>query len=106
MQKLGIYAKERNIKLGIEILNRFETSFLNTAEQAIHLCEKIQNPNVGLHLDPFHMNIEEKDPLMAIKRAKGYSFHFHISENDRGIIGQGNINWKTSYVEWKVFKEQ
>lgn len=89
------YAKKRNIKLAIEPLNRFETDFINTVEQGLELIERIDYTNVGLLLDVFHMNIEEKDSALAIRSAGGKLFHFHACSNDRGTPGTGQINWKS-----------
>ena len=65
------YANERGIKLAIEPLNRFETDLINTVDQGLRLVDDIAAPNVGLLLDTFHMNIEEKDLPAAIGRARG-----------------------------------
>jgi D-psicose/D-tagatose/L-ribulose 3-epimerase len=89
------YAKERNIKLAIEPLNRFETDFINTVEQGLELVERIGYANVGLLLDVFHMNIEEKDSALAIRSAGEKLFHFHACSNDRGTPGSGQLNWES-----------
>jgi len=86
-------AGEEGIKLAIEPLNRFETDLINTVEQGLDLISRIDRPNVGLLLDTFHMNIEEKDWAAAIRQAGSKIFHFHASENDRGTPGKGLINW-------------
>tara|TARA_Y100000780_G_scaffold79223_1_gene71758 strand:- start:17 stop:457 length:441 start_codon:yes stop_codon:yes gene_type:complete len=84
---------EQNIKLGIEPLNRYETDFINTVDEGLKLCELIDHPNVGLLLDVYHMNIEEKNICQSIEKAKDKLFHFQVAENDRGIPGTGSINW-------------
>lgn len=88
------YAGERGVGLGIEPLNRFETDMVNTVAQGIELCSRIGRDNVGLLLDTFHMNIEEKDIPAAIRSAKGVVRHFHACENDRGAPGSGHVAWK------------
>ncbi len=85
--------EEKNIKLAIEPLNRYETDFINTVEEGLHLCKLVDHTNVGLLLDVYHMNIEEKNIISSIKKAKEKIFHFHVAENDRGIPGSGNINF-------------
>ena len=83
------------VRIAVEPLNRFETDLINTAEQCERLVNDIGEPNVGFHLDTFHMNIEEKDTHAAILRSKGRLFHFHACENDRGAPGSGrNIDWE------------
>ncbi len=93
LRKAGDYAGEHGVKLAIEPLNRFETDFINTVEQGLELLDQIARPNVGLLLDTFHMNIEEKDIAAAIRRAGSKIFHFHACENDRGTPGTGHVEW-------------
>jgi D-psicose/D-tagatose/L-ribulose 3-epimerase len=87
------YAKDRGIKLAIEPLNRFETDLINTVDQGLRLVDDIGAPNVGLLLDTFHMNIEEKDIPSAIGRAAGRIVEFHASSNDRGTPGEDHLPW-------------
>lgn len=87
------YAAERGVRLAMEPLNRFETDLVNTVEQGLDLCERIGAENVGLLLDTFHMNIEEKSIPEAIHAAGSRVFHFHACENDRGAPGSGHIEW-------------
>jgi D-psicose/D-tagatose/L-ribulose 3-epimerase len=93
LRKAGDYAGERNVQLALEPLNRFETDFINTAEQGLELVDCIGNSNIGLLLDTFHMNVEEKDSGEAIRKAGARIFHFHACENDRGTPGTGQVNW-------------
>jgi D-psicose/D-tagatose/L-ribulose 3-epimerase len=87
------YAGERGLRLGMEPLNRFETDLVNTVEQGLDLCDRIGAENVGLLLDTFHMNIEEKDVGAAIRAAGDRIVVFHACENDRGTPGAGHIDW-------------
>jgi|YelNatPaOPRAMG01_1025707.scaffolds.fasta_scaffold01919_22 D-psicose/D-tagatose/L-ribulose 3-epimerase len=87
------YAKSYGVSLGAEPVNRFETYFLNTAEDAVRLCKDVGEPNMKVHLDTFHMNIEEKNFYDPIKTAGKLLNHFHCCENDRGIPGTGHVNW-------------
>jgi D-psicose/D-tagatose/L-ribulose 3-epimerase len=87
------YAGERGVALAIEPLNRFETDLVNTTEQGVRLCRDIGADNVGLLLDTFHMNIEEKDIGAAIRQAGPYLRHFHACENDRAAPGTGHVEW-------------
>jgi D-psicose/D-tagatose/L-ribulose 3-epimerase len=93
LQDVGGYAAERGVALAIEPLNRFETDLVNTTDQGIELCRDIACANVGLLLDTFHMNIEEKQIGEAIRRAGPLIRHFHACENDRGAPGSGHIDW-------------
>jgi D-psicose/D-tagatose/L-ribulose 3-epimerase len=93
LAEVADYAGERDVKLALEPLNRFETHLINTVEQAMELIELVDAPNIGMVLDTFHMNIEEKDLGAAIRRAGDRVFAFQASENDRGTPGSGNIDW-------------
>ncbi len=87
------YAAERGVRLAIEPLNRFETDFLNTVEQAMTFLSRVDRENVGLLLDTFHMNIEEVSIPDALRRAGSKVFHFHASANDRGTPGRDHLPW-------------
>jgi D-psicose/D-tagatose/L-ribulose 3-epimerase len=93
LHELAAYAGERGISLALEPLNRFENDMLNTVAQGLDMCAEIDAENVGLLLDTFHMNIEEKDVGAAVIEARGRVFHFHTSENDRGAPGSGHVSW-------------
>ena len=80
--------------LCVEPLNRFETSFLNLASQAIEVVDRVDSPACGLLLDTFHMNIEEKSVGGAIRAAGHRLKHLHGCENDRGAPGSGHVPWK------------
>jgi len=82
-----------NVVLGLEPVNRFETYFLNTAADAVNLAEAIDEPNVKVHLDTFHMNIEEKNYYDPIVKTGELLCHMHCCENDRGVAGTGSVNW-------------
>ncbi|MEP6017680.1 MAG: sugar phosphate isomerase/epimerase family protein [Paracoccaceae bacterium] len=82
-----------DVNLGIEMLNRFETDLVNTAQEAVSLAEAAQSDRIGVLLDTFHLNIEEKDIHTAITHAKDKLVHFHVSDNDRGVPGSGHVPW-------------
>lgn len=88
------HAGERGVTLCLEPLNRFETYFLNTLEDAARLVREIGAPNVRIHFDTFHANIEEQDPAASLKKFGRLVAHVHISENDRGIPGTGHNDWR------------
>ena len=87
------YAESKGVKLALEPLNRFETSFINLTEQALELVELIGSPAVGLMMDTFHANIEEKSLGKAIEVAGAKLWHIHANENDRGTPGTGHVAW-------------
>lgn len=93
LKELAAYAAERGVVLGIEPLNRFETSFINTHEQVIEVVDRVDHPNCGVMLDTFHMNIEEKELGEAINKTGKRLVHVHACENDRGAPGSGNVSW-------------
>lgn len=96
------YAKEKGVNIGIEPINRYESYVCNTAKNVLDLIEKTGKDNLFLHLDTFHMNIEEAnfyDPIiLAGKKLK----HVHITESHRGMLGEGTVNWAELF---KALKE-
>jgi D-psicose/D-tagatose/L-ribulose 3-epimerase len=93
-QSLGDVLARNDVTLAIEPLNRFETYFLNTAEDAAALCEAVDQPRVGVLFDTFHANIEEKDVAGACRSLGRHLKHVHTCENDRGTPGTGHVDWK------------
>ncbi|HPQ14184.1 MAG TPA: sugar phosphate isomerase/epimerase family protein [Bryobacteraceae bacterium] len=81
------------VTLAIEPLNRFETFFLNTAADAAALCAEVNHPNIGVLIDTFHANIEEKSIPAAYRTAGRWLKHVHTCENDRGTPGTGHVDW-------------
>jgi len=88
-------AATHGIRLALEPLNRFETDRINTVEQGLRLCEDVGHDAVGLHLDTFHLHLEERDSAAAVRAAAeaGRLFHVHACENDRGVPGRGQVAW-------------
>lgn len=93
LKDLTGYAAQKGVKLAIEPLNRYETDFINTAEQGLKMIADVNSNALLLHLDSFHMNIEEKDPYKAIMSAGDKLGHFHACGSDRGTPGGDHINW-------------
>lgn len=98
------YAAERGKLVCVEPLNRFETDFLNTIEQGLKLIEDVGSPNLKLHLDTFHANIEEKHQGEAIRRAGKHLGHIHACGCDRGTPGNDHIDWKSIAAALKAIK--
>lgn len=101
LQQVARRASDLGVTLCVEPLNRFETYFLNTQADAAHLIDEIGAPNVLVHFDTFHANIEEKDPVKTLRGLNTRLGHVHISENDRGIPGQGHVDWRGTLLALK-----
>lgn len=85
-------AAASNIILGLEVVNRYESNVLNTAAQAVEMIQRIGAPNVKAHLDVYHMNIEESDPVQAIVETAGDIGYFHTGDSHRGYMGSGTVD--------------
>jgi D-psicose/D-tagatose/L-ribulose 3-epimerase len=86
-------AKDCGVQLALEIVNRFESNLLNTAAQGLKFLKDTGRDDVYLHLDSFHMNIEEADPAAAIRLAGDKLTYYHIGENYRGYLGTGTVDF-------------
>lgn len=93
LKEVAQYAGTLGINIGLEPVNRYETYLVNTCEQALKLKEMTGEPNVKIHLDTYHMNIEEKSFYKATLIAGKDLIHYHLCENDRGIPGTGLVDW-------------
>lgn len=93
LRQLSVYAADHGVVLCVEPLNRFETSFINLADQAIEVVDRVGHPSCGILLDTFHMNIEERSIGDAIRAAGPRLKHLHSCENDRGAPGSGHVPW-------------
>jgi D-psicose/D-tagatose/L-ribulose 3-epimerase len=94
LKDLSDYAGKKGVALGLEPLNRFETSFINTADQAIELVDRVNHPACKIMLDTFHMNIEENSLGDAIRKVGPRLLQVHSNENNRGTPGTGHVPWK------------
>ncbi|HEV2209474.1 MAG: sugar phosphate isomerase/epimerase family protein [Limisphaerales bacterium] len=94
LRTLAREAQDRGQRICLEPLNRFETDFINTCEQALNMIEEVDNPALKLMLDTFHMNIEEKNQAAAILRAGKRLAHLHACGCDRGTPGNDHIDWR------------
>lgn len=86
-------AQARGIRLACEYLNRFENYFLTTAADTARFVRAVNHPSLRMMYDSFHANIEEKDQAKAIASCARETIHVHVSENDRGIPGTGQVHW-------------
>lgn len=93
VQRIAERAQELGLQLAIEVLNRYESHLLNTAEEAVRFVEEVGAPNVGLLLDAYHMNIEETDLGSAIRTAGEHLFLFHAADSNRQAVGRGHTDF-------------
>lgn len=93
IKELAQEAKNDNITIGLEFVNRYETNLLNTVQQTLDYMDLVGEDNVVVHADVYHMNIEESDyrtPILACADRLGY---VHVGESHRGYLGTGTINF-------------
>ena len=104
LKLLAAYAEKKGVQICVEPLNRFETDFLNTCDKGLQLIKAVGSPALKLHLDTFHMNIEEKNQAAAIKKAGKLLGHFHACGTDRGTPGNDELDWKPIIKALKSIK--
>lgn len=110
--EVGEYAKSKGVVIALEPLNRYETYFLNTVEDTKKLIKEIGHSNIKMLLDTYHLNIEENSFYDSIKFAGEDLYHLHLCENNRGIPGEGHVNWsevfkaikEINYQRWAVIE--
>lgn len=98
LRQVADHARQANLMMGVEYLNRFECYLLTTAAQAVELVRAVDHPNVRTMYDTFHANIEEKGQAAAVRTLAPVLAHVHISENDRGTPGTGGVNWDQAFA--------
>ena len=110
--QLAEYASLCDVRICAEFLNHFECYLLNTVKQTRDWVDLVDHPNVGIHYDTHHVHYEEKNIEEAIMCGGDKIYHIHFSENHRGAIGQGLVDWKETvrclkeigYDDWIVFE--
>lgn len=100
-QQVGAHAASVGVTVGLEALNRFECYLLNTMDDLAAFIRCVGHPNIRAMYDTFHANIEEADPIGALTRNRAEVVHIHLSENDRGVPGRGNIPWAETFAAIK-----
>lgn len=93
LKDIDEYAQEKGVTLALEILNRYESYFINTVSEGLSLLKKIAGKNIKLHFDTFHAHIEEENMYEAILKGGDNIQHIHFCENTRGVPGTGQIDW-------------
>ena len=101
LRQAAEFAKDANLTLAIEYLNRFECYFLTTAKDAVALVNAVDHPNFRTMYDTFHAHIEEKSQAGAVRTLAPVLAHVHISENDRGEPGTGQVRWDEAFAALK-----
>jgi D-psicose/D-tagatose/L-ribulose 3-epimerase len=93
MQRLADHAAASDISLGIEVVNRYESNLFNTARDALEFISDIERPNVYVHLDTYHMNIEEPDMFSPVLQCGDRLGYVHVGESHRGYLGSGSVDY-------------
>jgi len=93
IQRLADHAADQGVRLSLEVVNRYETNLLNTGAEALAFLDEVDRPNVGVHLDTYHMNIEENTMDGPVLAAAGRLGYVHIGESHRGYLGSGSVDF-------------
>jgi D-psicose/D-tagatose/L-ribulose 3-epimerase len=93
IQRLADHAAASGISLGVEVVNRYESNLFNTARQALAFLTDVDRPNVYVHLDTYHMNIEEPDMVSPVLRCGDRLGYVHVGESHRGYLGSGSVDY-------------
>ena len=99
--EIGDWASELNSLLLVEPLNRYETHLLNRLDDAIQICEKVDNPKIKIMADFFHMGIEERDIPASLEKAGDWVAHIHLADSNRMLPGQGHTDFKRAFATLK-----
>lgn len=106
VKEMAGHAAACGVRLGLEMCNRYENSMLNTVSQGLDFLKMVDHPAVGLHLDTYHMNIEEDDIAGAIMLAGKNIVNVHACDNNRKLPGMGHINWREVLMALKAVDYQ
>jgi D-psicose/D-tagatose/L-ribulose 3-epimerase len=98
LRACGEYGQQAGVRLGLEFLNRFEVFLINTSADCKRMVEQVGLDNVGVHYDTHHANIEDPDPLAALRNISGTVNHIHLSESHRGTLGTGQVDWDSNFA--------
>jgi D-psicose/D-tagatose/L-ribulose 3-epimerase len=102
LRRVGDYAERMDVTLAVEALNRFESYFLNTAEEMRRLIDEVAHPRIRAMYDTFHANLEERSIEAAVRTLMPVLAHVHVSENDRGVPGEGLVRWAETFAALKA----
>ena len=101
IQRLADYAGDRGINIDLEIVNRYETNIMNTGSEGLKFLDAVNRPNAYIHLDTYHMNIEENGMAAAVIEVGDRLGYVHIGESHRGYLGTGNVDFDTFFQTLK-----
>ncbi|MDR7184591.1 D-psicose/D-tagatose/L-ribulose 3-epimerase [Microbacterium trichothecenolyticum] len=97
IRRVSDRAERHGIRVGLEVVNRYETNIMNTAREAIRYVEELDHSNAYIHLDTYHMNIEESDMMNPFLDAGDRLGYVHIGESHRGYLGSGSVDFDTAF---------
>lgn len=106
LEELNVYASKRNVQLAIEVINRYESDFINTIESGVRYLDSVKLSHVGLHIDTYHMNIEERNNVKSIILAGNRIKHVHLADSDRNYLGSGHIDFSSIFNALKSIDYQ
>jgi D-psicose/D-tagatose/L-ribulose 3-epimerase len=106
VQRLSDYAADKGVNINLEVVNRYETNIINTGKEGLKFLEAVNRPNAYLHLDTYHMNIEEDGMSEAVLEAGDALCYVHIGESHRGYLGSGNVDFDTFFGALKKINYQ
>jgi D-psicose/D-tagatose/L-ribulose 3-epimerase len=101
MQRLADYAADKGINIDLEVVNRYETNIMNTGIEGLSFLDEVNRPNAFLHLDTYHMNIEEDGMQKSVLAAGDRLGYVHIGESHRGYLGTGNVDFDSFFTALK-----
>ncbi|MFT4213659.1 MAG: sugar phosphate isomerase/epimerase [Microbacterium sp.] len=97
LRRLGDYARQADVQLSLEVVNRYETNICNTAREGLAFLDEVDSDNVHLHLDTYHMNIEESGMFDPVLDAGDRLRYVHIGESHRGYLGSGSVDFDSLF---------
>ena len=106
MQRLSDYAADKGINVNFEVVNRYETNIMNTGIEGLAFLDEVNRPNTFIHLDTYHMNIEEDGMEKSVIAAGDKLGFVHIGESHRGYLGSGNVDFDTFFAALKKISYQ
>jgi D-psicose/D-tagatose/L-ribulose 3-epimerase len=104
MRQVAEHAAGAGVMLGVEYLNRFECYLVTCVADTVRFVKEVNHPNCRMMYDTFHAHIEEKNTAQAIRDCKDCMVHVHISENDRGTPGEGQVRWAENFDTLKEIR--
>lgn len=93
LRRVSDAAEKAGVQIAVEAINRYETDYVNTASQGLELIDRVGSSSLGILLDTFHMNIEERDMAGSIRQVGDRLFHFHVADSNRWYPGNGHIDY-------------